>query len=151
MKSTNIQSASSTDELILLYKSKVAKLQKLIENQIKQLEVLDFGKGEISAGLAIANEKIIKSMLELDKKIEKIAENIPGSAAIIEITQTVFDLTAIARENYELIQEKMEAYLQDIKHDLNLVQLKRQLSRHLSSTKAGGILNETRIWQSKHC
>lgn len=148
MKSVRVQ---SVDDLVFLYESKVAKLQKLIENQTKQLAVLDFGKGEISAGLSIANEKIIRSMLELDKKIEKIAESAPGSAAIIEITQAVFDLTAKARKNYELIQEKMEACLQDIKRDLNLVQLKRQLSRHLSRTTAGGFLHETRIWQQKHC
>ena len=130
------------EELSGLYDEKIEKLLKLIENQKRQIEVLGFGNGEVSARIAIVNEKIIKSMVKLDQKIEKVAETLPGSSRLIEKSDEVFSLIDIARANHEIIQKKMEQCLNDVKKELNMVQVKRQLARHLHGTK---------LWTATHC
>jgi len=122
---------NNNDILLSYYDEKIEKLLLLLEKQKEQIRFLDYGNGLEASRIAASNKKLVVSLQQLDLKIEKIEESLPGSSAVIEKTDHIFSLIDQARRNHEIIEPGMEKCLADMKQDLNQIEIKRQLHTFL--------------------
>ncbi|EMO44795.1 hypothetical protein [Leptospira santarosai] len=117
--------------LVVLYGDKILLLEQLIANQKRQMEVFGFGDGEGAAKIEDSNEKIIDQLCSVDRKIEKMAEGVPQTLELIELTEILFQKMEESRLLHSQVEEKMKKILKEYQKELNQVQVQIQLKRHL--------------------
>lgn len=125
------------EKLSSLYEEKISFLDKLIQLQKRQLEVLGFQDGEGAAKLEIQNSDLVEKMKRLDRKIEQLEESSPQTLEIIRLSDTIFQKLEESRDLNSQVGEKMEIILQEYRKELNMVQSKIQLKKFLAHRKLG--------------
>ncbi|PJZ25205.1 hypothetical protein CH352_11655 [Leptospira hartskeerlii] len=128
---------STEEKLFSYYEEKISFLDKLIELQKRQLQILGFGDGEGTAKLEIQNSDLVEKMKRLDRKIEQLEESSPQTLEIIRLSDTIFQKLEESRDLNSQVGEKMEIILQEYRKELNLVQSKIQLKKFLAHRKLG--------------
>ncbi|TGK43884.1 hypothetical protein [Leptospira andrefontaineae] len=128
---------SMEETLSSYYEEKISFLDKLIELQKRQLEILGFGDGEGTAKLEIQNSNLVEKMKRLDRKIEQLEESSPQTLEIIRLSDTIFQKLEESRDLNSQVGEKMEIILQEYRKELNMVQSKIQLKKFLAHRKLG--------------
>ena len=126
-----------------LYEIKTALLKELITNQNEQVNNLEFGRPDKAVKMTLINERLIKKMEKVDKELEKTADSLPGTSGSIALTDEIFKLNEEARMANELITDKMEEYLQEMKSEYTTVSVKRQLHKFLHKPE--------KIWKTGTC
>lgn len=128
---------SMKEKLSSLYEEKIQFLDKLIELQKRQLQILGFGDGEGTAKLELQNSDLVEKMKRLDRKIEQLEESSPQTLEIIRLSDTIFQKLEESRDLNSQVGEKMEIILQEYRKELNLAQSKIQLKKFLAHRKLG--------------
>ncbi len=136
-KAKNKSENTMENELEFLYVRKIEFLDELIQLQIRQLEVLDFGDGETAAKLEGENSLLMEKMISLDRKIERLEESSPQSVHIIHLSDRVFQKLEESRDLNAKVGQKMEVILLEYRKELNLVQADIQLKKFLTQRKLG--------------
>ncbi len=95
------------------------------------MEIFGFGDGESAAKIEDSNEKIIDQLCSVDRKIEKMAEGVPQTLELIELTEILFQKMEESRLLHSQVEEKMKKILKEYQKELNQVQVQIQLKRHL--------------------
>ncbi|TGN01950.1 hypothetical protein [Leptospira dzoumogneensis] len=128
---------SREEKLSSYYEEKISFLDKLIQLQKRQLEILGFGDGEGTAKLELQNADLVEKMKRLDRKIEQLEESSPQTLEIIRLSDTIFQKLEESRDLNSQVGEKMEIILQEYRKELNMVQSKIQLKKFLAHRKLG--------------
>lgn len=95
------------------------------------MEIFGFGDGEGAAKIEDSNEKIIDQLCSVDRKIEKMAEGVPQTLELIELTEILFQKMEESRLLHSQVEDKMKKILKEYQKELNQVQVQIQLKRHL--------------------